>query len=167
MGPSRIMIGREDFVSLIGPGWFRQNERHQGRARITFSPLTNSRLVYLGWVSRDLVWNYYSGHYKYIRGSVMGSWSTFCHIYFQWLRFHMQKAYASQIASWSTNDKSLDKCCDPFWPSPCFTHGCVWDLGGEVLGSRDSTGVERSCHYLYLLVVPRNLGFWPYFGIKI
>ncbi len=49
----------------------------------------------------------------------------------------------------------------------CLTHGCVWDLGGEVLGSRDSTGVERSCHYWHLRVVPRNLGFWSYFGIKI
>jgi hypothetical protein len=45
----------------------------------------------------------------------------------------------------------------------CLTHGCVWDLGGEELGSQDSTGVEGICYYLHLLVVPRILGFWDLF----
>jgi hypothetical protein len=49
----------------------------------------------------------------------------------------------------------------------CLTHGCVWDLGGEELGSQDSTGVEGIRHYLHLLVVPRILGFGTCFGIKI
>jgi hypothetical protein len=43
-----------------------------------------------------------------------------------------------------------------FAPMPDYlTHDCVWDLGGEVLGSQDSTGVEGISRCLHLLVVPR------------
>jgi hypothetical protein len=49
-----------------------------------------------------------------------------------------------------------------FVPMPDnLTHDCVWDFGGAVLGSQDSTGVEGISHYFHLLVVPRVWGFGP------
>jgi hypothetical protein len=46
------------------------------------------------------------------------------------------------------------------------THDCVWDFGGEVLGSQDSTGVEGTSHCLHLLAVPRIWVLSLILGIK-